>query len=346
MLPSLLDRHARATPDKEFIRFESGERWTFAETQSLARRTAAALRRCGIASGEAVLVWLPNGAAVIRAWFGSNLAGAYFVPLNTSYRGRLLSHAIAQSGARVMIVHAELAPRLAEIPATQLETLLIVGNPDLLSGSPLDGPEDGVPDAAVERWDAQMVIFTSGTTGPSKGVLCSYLQMYTVGRATYGYLNGNDRMLIDLPMFHVGGVSPIIGALAAGCSVALFDGFSTERFWERVRAFGATTTSGLVGSMASFLSKLPPRPDDAVNPLRMVVMGPLTQQAMELARRHAFQYCSGFNMTELSTPLVTGIDTPVPASCGKPRSGCECRVVDANDIECPPGKPGELVVRN
>ena len=73
---------------------------------------------------------------------------------------------------------------------------------------------------------------------------------------------------------------------------------------------------------------------------------PLTRQAMDLAQRHAFHYGSGFNMTELSVPLVTDVDTPVPGNCGRPRTGCECRIVDANDIECPPGVPGELIVRN
>ena len=70
-------------------------------------------------------------------------------------------------------------------------------------------------------------------------------------------------MLIDLPMFHIGGVGSISGTLVAGCSAVLCESFSTERFWERVHRYGATTTSGLIGSMPAFLSKLPPRDDDA-----------------------------------------------------------------------------------
>jgi crotonobetaine/carnitine-CoA ligase len=152
-------------------------------------------------------------------------------------------------------------------------------------------------------------------------------------------------MLVELPMFHIGGVGSIAGALGAGCAVALYEGFSTDRFWERVHGFGATTTSGLIGSMTSFLSKLPPRADDRQHTLRMAV-GPLTRQAIDLAHRHGFHYCSGFNMTELSVPLFTAVDPTVPGSCGRPRTGCECRIVDANDLECAPGVPGELVVRN
>jgi len=353
VLPCLLALRAATTPDRDFLLFEDGERWTCSRTYALARRAAAGLRCLGVQGGDNVLVWLPNGPDAVRAWLGSNLVGACFAPLNIAYRGRLLAHAIEQSCAKVMIVHAGLVERLQEIPRTQLETLVIVGEIPVAFGWPgtvhgaaaLDAADDGVADAAVERWDPQMLIFTSGTTGPSKGVLCTYLQIHTSARVQYGYMTEQDRILIDLPMFHIGGVGSITGALVSGCSAVLCESFNTEYFWQRVRHFNVTTTSGLIGSMPAFLSKIPPRNDDAKNPLRFAIV-PLTRQAMDLARRHDFHYCSGFNMTELSVPLFTDVDPTVPGSCGRPRTGCECRIVDENDIECPPGVPGELVVRN
>ena len=80
--------------------------------QANAIRTANALRALGVKQGERVLVWLPNGADCLRAWFGLNYLGAVFVPINTAYRGALLEHAIALSEARLVIAHAELCPRL------------------------------------------------------------------------------------------------------------------------------------------------------------------------------------------------------------------------------------------
>jgi crotonobetaine/carnitine-CoA ligase len=353
VLPSLLARRAAEVPARDYLLFEDDTRWTYGDTHTLARRAAAGFRGLGVRPGDTVLVWLPNGRDAVRAWFGINLAGACYAPLNIAYRGRLLAHAIEQSGARVMVVHAGLIDRLQEIPATQLDTLIILGERPagfawpgtIVGGEALDQADDGAPVATVERWDPQMMIFTSGTTGPSKGVLCTYLQIHTTACVQYGYMHEDDRILIDLPMFHIGGVGSILGTLVKGCSAVLCENFSTDKFWERVHRFRATTTSGLIGSMPAFLSKLPPRDDDADNSLRYAIM-PLTRQAMDLAQRHAFHYGSGFNMTELSVPLVTDVDTPVPGNCGRPRTGCECRIVDANDIECPPGVPGELVVRN
>src|SRR5512141_308970 len=235
---------------------------------TIARRAASGLRSLGVGRDDRVLVWLPNGPDVLRAWFGANLAGACFAPLNLAYRGRLLTHAIEQSGAKVMVIHAGLLDRLAEIPQTAIETLVVVGRRPpgfcwpagrVVDADVLDAGDDGVASPPVERWDAQTLIFTSGTTGPSKGVLCTYLQIQTVSRVQYGYMTRNDRMMIDLPMFHVGGVGSITGTLVTGCTAILFDSFSTEGFWDRVRRFGATTTSGLIGSMTAFLSKRPPR---------------------------------------------------------------------------------------
>ncbi len=353
VLPCLLAARAAATPDRDFLLYQDGKRWTYAQTYALARRAATGLRCLGVRQGDTVLVWLPNGPDAVRAWFGANLVGACFAPLNIAYRGRLLEHAIEQSGAKVMILHAGLVERLQGIAIKQLETLIVIGERPagiewsgvVAGGEVLDAADDGASDASVERWDPQMLIFTSGTTGPSKGVLCTYLQINTAARVQYGYMKADDCMLIELPMFHIGGVGSISGTLIAGCSAVLCESFSTERFWDRVHRYGATTTSGLIGSMPAFLSKLPPSPNDKNNPLRFAVV-PLSRQAIEIARRHDFHYCSGFNMTELSVPLVTDIDAPEPGSCGRPRTGCECRIVDANDIECPPGVHGELIVRN
>jgi crotonobetaine/carnitine-CoA ligase len=291
----------------------------------------------------------------VQAWFGANFAGACFAPLNVAYRGRLLAHAIEQSGARLMVVHAGLLDRLGDVSCAQLETLVVVGDVPARFSPPgvrvvegrhaLDATDDGLPPEPVERWDPQAIIFTSGTTGPSKGVLCPYLQVHTAARVQYGYMSADDRMLIELPMFHIGGIGSIAGVLVAGCSGLVFEGFRTDGFWDRVRRCGATTTSGLIGSMPAFLAKLPRRDDDADNPLRFA-LGPLTRHVVELARRHDFHYASGFNMTELSVPLVTDVDAEAIGSCGRPRTGCECRIVDENDLECPPGVPGELVVRN
>ncbi|MDA5193518.1 AMP-binding protein [Govanella unica] len=350
----LIDKWAAATPDKTFILYENGDSWSWSQTRSIARATAAAFAARGIRAGDTVLAWLPNNATMIRSWFGANYLGATLVPINTSYRGRLLEHAIRTSDARLMIVHPALIDRLSEIEHSDLEHL-IVDSPDLpnldcgLTMEPvsvLDGDSAAEFDFAPQIWDTPLIIFTSGTTGPSKGVITSYLHQWTTATVQYGYMTAADRILINLPMFHVGGTSSIYAALARGASAALFDGFNTREFWPQLRATGSTTISGLIGAMASFLTKTPPQPDDGDNPLTYCTLAPITDDTIALSKRFNFHYVSGFNMTELSSPLITPLDERTHRSCGRPRSGVECRVVDDHDMEVGANMIGELVVRS
>jgi carnitine-CoA ligase len=354
VLACLLERWGSQRPNALLVEFESEERWSCGQALREARQAAAALRALGVQPNDRVLAWLPNGPDMLRVWFGANYLGATLVPIHTSYRGKLLQHVIAQSGAAVMVAHSELAPRLAEIDTAQLRTVVVrggaVGNLGaslaVLDGVHLESRLELESAHPVERWDVMMILYTSGTTGPSKGVLTTYLQNYTVGQVSFGYLGPTDRLLVNLPMFHIGGVGAVYGALATGASIALFETFRTQTFWRDIRRTGATSISGLLGAMISFLLKNPPQENDADNPLRRVVLSPLSAQTVRLAERYGFDYFSGFNMTELSVPLVTDLNSKAFASCGRPRTGVECRVVDSHDIELPPHSIGELMVRS
>ncbi|MFC5342624.1 AMP-binding protein [Brevundimonas staleyi] len=354
VIPRLIDRYAAEMPDKVFIRFETGETWTWAETRRRALATTAALQARGVKGGDIVAAWAPNGPALVRSWFGANYAGAALAPINTSFRGRLLEHAIGKTGAKVMIVHPDLAPRLEGLSLGAAERLILAGPTDVTLDLPLQiepaSALDGDPAACVpveqHPWDPPVIIFTSGTTGPSKAVVTSYVQEWTTARTTYGYMVQSDRMLVNLPMFHVGGISAITAAVACGGSVALFEAFDTRRFWDTVRETESTVCSGLIGALTSFLMKEPPKPDDADNPLRMVTLSPINEDTVGLAKRFGFDYLSGFNMTEVSGPLISAINDPVMRSCGRVRVGMECRIVDDHDNEVPHGQPGELVIRS
>jgi crotonobetaine/carnitine-CoA ligase len=352
VLPFILERNASETPDRLQFLFEDGARWTCRETLEKTRGTADFLQRQGVGRGDFVLAWMPSGESMLRAWFGANYIGAVYVPINVDFRGNILRHAIRESSAKIMIAHPQLIERLDVLDDVPLEALYSVGDaPDLRNHELKVNITDLEGDAAafsqpadVNQWDLQMIIFTSGTTGPSKGVICPYLHMWSTGLSTYGYLNETDCMLVELPAFHVGGVAPVMAGLSARARVAMYSGFSTQHYWERVAECGATTTSGLIGSMASFLDKAPARPGEENNSLRMLTLM-LNQQALNCSRRYGFSYISGFNMTELSGPLVTEVNCSVPGSLGKPRTGCECRVVDDHDYECAPNEVGELIVR-
>jgi crotonobetaine/carnitine-CoA ligase len=160
-----------------------------------------------------------------------------------------------------------------------------------------------------------------------------------------GYVRAGETILVNLPLFHVSGIAGVYAALVHGGTVAIVNAFSPTRFWPQVRHFDAVTSCGIVGSMGPLLIKQPPTPDDRNHHYRFVVIAPLLESGLAIAERHGFGFYSSFGMTEVPLPLVSDPGDKRLGSCGRPRSGVQARVVDANDIEVPDGSVGELILR-
>jgi carnitine-CoA ligase len=357
VLPAVLDDRAARFPDRRVALFEDGTEWTWGQCRAQVRAQAAALQALGVRAGDRVVAWLPSGPALIRAWFAINYLGAIFVPLNTAYRGATLAHVVNACRARLMLAHAGLVARLDGLDLQHVERVVVLGAASaaapatrrwaLHDESALDGDATHLDDsAAPQSWDPYAIIYTSGTTGLSKGVLSPYLQLYSTATVVYGYLREGEGILVNLPLFHVGGTSSVAIALVRSGSFHLVDGFSTDRFWDQVRRGNCATTSGLIGIMGAFLMKSPPRPEDREHPIRCLTGFPVNEQTVKIRERFGIDYLTGFNMTEVSAPLVSELNSDVFGASGKPRSGVECRLVDEHDQEVPDGTPGELIVRS
>lgn len=351
----LLELHAARTPDRVFVVFEGGS-WTWRETLDRARSVANGLRDLGVGPGDYVASWLPNGCEALLSLFGVNLAGAAQVPMNVAYRGRILEHALRVSQARILIAHHELVPHLDGLNLPDLRTVVVVGGDERAAGSSharrswgeLERASRDAPPAECRRrpCDDMIVIFTSGTTGPSKGVRCSYLHHDAYADwFSAGDLGADDRALIVLPLFHVGGSGWVFWALRTGASLALMPRFETGRFWKDVATLGATTCT-MVGAMANFLLELPPSPSDPETPLRIVLATPWMNAWPEFSRRFDVQLWAAFGMSEVPGPFRANIGDDITGLGREISSEWEVRLVDEFDMEVPQGSPGELVVRH
>jgi len=351
-VPGLLRRRAREQPDAPFATFtDTGAEWSFVDAYTTARAAAAGLRKLGVVVGDRVLAWLPNGAEILRVWFGANLLGAAFVPLNLAYRGAILEHVIRTSQAKVLVVHAELLDRLDDIDLGGLETVVVAGARTdtelLVTTAPFDvltGDDVDLVEPEVEPWDTQCVLFTSGTTGPSKGVLCSHLHQYETVRAVADNFEPGERSLVTLPLYHAGATQDAYAALVVGGSFVVCPRFRTEDFWDIVRAEGVTAAT-LLGAMARFLLSQPESPDDADNPLRTIFLVPFTEDGTRFRERFDVDVYTVFNMTEVSAPIVSAKNPDRVGSCGRARPGVTVRLVDEHDREVAAGEVGELIVR-
>ncbi|HMN70297.1 MAG TPA: AMP-binding protein [Rhodoblastus sp.] len=353
VLRALFERWTSIQPDKVFVVSADGVERTYAQFRSDVVRTANALRELGVGQGEHVLCWLPNSLVALRIWFAVNYLGAVFVPINTAYKGALLEHVVENSDARLMIGHCELVPRLEGCALAKLETVVSVGGPAahsrlaILAETALDHPSETLPELErpVAPWDTAAILYTSGTTGKSKGVLSSYLHQAATGSVeSWPVLGRSDRFMVCLPIFHTGATCFIYAMLIRGGSLTIVESFRTADFWPLVNATRSTTTI-LLGVMAQFLLKEPPAASDRENALQTAIIIPLAQDNAVFAQRFDVGVYTAFNMTEICVPLVSGLNPSNVTSCGKPRPSVQVRLVDENDCEAQVGTPGELIVR-
>lgn len=358
VLPAILARHAARTPERIFAVFADGEEWSYARMRDEALSLAAGLAAHGVARGDKVLIWLPNGKGALRAWFGTNHLGAVSVAINTAYRGGLLEHVVVNSDAEVAICHPDLVARLLEtdrrgrlrVIATDAAQVAELGADfeahgiRLVPFDALDGDPASVEVPDLAPWDTQSICYTSGTTGPSKGVLSSYLHLCTMGRNCTDEVTEEDRFLINLPLFHVGGTLYTMGALSRGASIAVMDRFETASFFRVCADLGATQCL-LLGAMAGFLLRSGPLEAEDRHSLRYVYVIPLSEDPQALRARFGFDCSTLFNMSEISAPIRAGTNPETLGAAGRLREGYDARIVDENDCELPPGTPGELILR-
>jgi crotonobetaine/carnitine-CoA ligase len=150
------------------------------------------------------------------------------------------------------------------------------------------------------------------------------------------------------PPFHIGGKTVVNAALVRGARLVLRDRFSATNFWAEVRATRSVCAT-IVGPMTALLHAQPARADDADNPLRSILLGPMIPEMADFERRFGVKTATCYGMTEIGASFVTTWDHGPPHTCGRVRTDypwTEVRLVDENDEPVPLGAVGELIVRS
>ncbi|MQA81825.1 MAG: AMP-binding protein [Streptosporangiales bacterium] len=355
-LPMLLRRRAEEHPDRVFLQEVGGDSQTYGEVLAGTRRWAAGLRGAGVQPGDKVLVMMPASNSSVQIWFALNGIGATEVPVHNDYRGQMLSHLIDVSGARMMTIHPRFLERLTELDrfgnlekVVVLEEVTDTGLPleELLAADLLAGAGAGEDEAldGHQYYDVSTIVFTSGTTGLSKGVLNVHAQLHVTSIGAWETLGPDDAYYSVLPPYHVGGKVAVCAMLGVGGRAVFRERFSTAEFWDDIRRYDCNVVA-LLGAMANFIFRQEPRPDDRDNPADKILMIPLIPEVEAFKERFGVRVRTIFNQTEISSPIATtGYDLFDNKSCGRARPGYDCRVVDDNDEEVPHGGVGELVVR-
>ncbi|HWA43171.1 MAG TPA: AMP-binding protein [Hypericibacter adhaerens] len=368
---TLLAERAKTSRRRPAIVSDEGS-LTYAELEAQSRKLAAGFAARGIGPGTTVLMMLDNHADSILCWLALARLGAVEVPVNTAYLGDVLKHVVRDSLATILILDAAYAERFEDeiLDGARLETLILRGSApgrlpaklsklrtiefaSLAGSGPAGGP------AIAETSDPRQimaVMYTSGTTGASKGVRCTFAHALEYSRCVVEVLDlkAGDRYYNMLPLFHIAGQwAAVFACFIAGATVVLKPRFSVSAFWDDIRHHRCNVTL-LLGAMANLVHRAPASPADKKHPLDKVLVVPLFPQVKEFARRFGLRVTTNYGSTEVGVPIRAGFRPGKPRlfhlvdarSCGRIVSDrFEVKIVDPNDEEVPPGVAGELVVR-
>jgi crotonobetaine/carnitine-CoA ligase len=356
---TVLAKRVARSPDKPWILTDEAA-YSYREMDERSGRLARGFADAGVAAGDTVLVMLPDTIDFILVWCALAKLGAIEVPVNVHYRGTILSYVINDSGAKTMVIDAGFLDRLdglADRPDA-LDQLIVLGGEDRTAEPRGDQfpTLDYAELFANEIWqgtgpryrDLMAVMYTSGTTGPSKGATITHAHAYeyAFGVIEMLELTEGDVYYAALPLFHLAGQFAVIYcSCIAGATTVIPGPFSATGFWDDVHRYGATA-SFLLGAMANFLHQQEPGARDAENPLERVLMVPLIPEVEVFKQRFGCLVSTTWGGTEMNCPMRSGFDLADNKTCGRLADDrYEVRIVDGDDNEVAPGVPGEALVR-
>ena len=362
-LPAMLARGAARHGDRPLLGFGAAS-WSHRDLPRLAAARAATLREAGIVHGDRVAVMLSNRIEMIEVFVACGWIGAAAVPINTASMGPQIGYVVRDSAARMLVIEAGFAARLAtaELGGTALEAIWVVGD-----AMPREAMPGGIPctafpplpdvaataDAQPAREepilpsDSLAILYTSGTTGPAKGVLCSHAQYHWWGVHSADILGvgPGDVLCTTLPLFHINALNTFAQASLAGCRVGFEPRFSASAFWPTMREREATVVY-LLGAMVPILLAQPASAAERGHRVR-IGLGPgvPASAAATFSERTGVPLLEGYGSTETSFVIASAPGRSRPGCMGWLRPGFEARVVDALDTELAAGEAGELVLR-
>ncbi len=377
VMHKLLEQQAAKYGKRTYMYFEDKE-FSFEEVNDAANRVASGLHKLGIAKGDKVAVVMENCPEVIFLMFGLSKMGAVEVPINIFHKGEIINYMVDHSDASILVMHSRFYDRLESVlqKSTKIKSVVVIegdgveqklGDKDAcaamvgdqvraLGKQVVEWPEfvdnDGRYQSMDVMWsDPLMILYTSGTTGLSKGVLLPQNLLYNMAECFYSWvleynLDENDCIYNPKPLFHAHAWHAGVNlALLKGARMVLTRNFSASKHWEEIKRYGCTySTAG--GAALQILALAEPKPDDADNTLKVVLGGQTSEKFCEVVEpRFGIKTIEFYGSTELSAPTMNTISNRKTGSCGRIHTNYAIKIVDEDGVEVGVNMFGEILVR-
>ena len=334
---------AGAAPARVYASFD-GAPLTLAELDARANAIAAALLARGLAPGSRVAVMMRNSPESLALIVGLSRIGAVWVPINVQQRGDGLRYVLDHCQPALIVLDADVAGLVAECGAAADPGLVVVNDAAGL-GRWLAHPADPVP--ASGGPDALFAImYTSGTTGPPKGVMVTHRMFWlaAAGVSAVADARDGDTFLVWEPLFHIGGAQLLGLPLLHAIELAFVERFSASRFWSQVHAHRASHIHYL-GGILQILLKQPASAQERGHRVRVAWGGGCPPDIFsEVERRFGVTVRECYGMTECSS-ITTYSASGEPGVVGTALPWFDVAIESPEGTPLAPGTRGEIVVR-
>jgi len=364
VIPNLaqLGERARISGDHPAL-FAAGRVINYRDLASRVSEAERGLGTLGVGSGDVIAVLLENGLAFAEILHAAAQRGATLLPMNVRLTPRELSFQLEESGARVLI-HG--SGRLADLAAKSAALIDASRTLDRIEVDPEEAPalasvsaasssaaaariETPAERAPIDPARALALVYTSETTGSPKGALLSQRNLFwsAIGSAMHLGVVPEDRWLVCMPLFHVGGFSILLRSALYGSGAILHEGFDPDAVNRALDEDGVTLVSWVPTMLERVLAVRGER--RAPRSLRCVLLGggPAPRELLDRARSQGFPIAATYGLTEASSQVATQLPT-LAESAGvsglRPLFGTELNTVD-EDGKSVRGRPGEILVR-
>jgi malonyl-CoA/methylmalonyl-CoA synthetase len=316
-----------------------GEASTFGEIEARSNRLAQALASHGLRAGDRLGMYLANSPAVIDLYLACVKLGVIFVPINILYREREIAHIVGDAEPVAVVAAGELP---GGGPSWQIGDLVREA-----AAQPA-----GRPVAALDGDSPAAIVYTSGTTGTSKGAILTHnnLAANALNLVTCWQITSADRLLLVLPLFHVHGLANGLHCwLLSGCQMRLTERFDQRTIIDTFRDFQPTLFFGVPTIYVRLLDWPTETARELGEGMRLFVSGsaPLPAHVLtEFQFRFGHVILERYGMTEtlmnMSNPYV---GERRPGSVGLPLPGVSARLLDGSGQPVADGQTGEIFLR-
>jgi len=360
-------KHAAERPDSLAVVFKD-ERITYRDYDRESDRAAMGLLKLGTRRGDRVGIYMPNWTEFLFTYLGALKIGAAAVPVSWRFTPPEIQYILQDSGVSQLVMASGFSGMDFVANIESIRDSLVLNNIIIMEARPprdwmisydefLAGPEPALDErrAEVVPDDPALFVYTSGTTGKPKGAVLTQkaLVLYTDREIQFTGFSGDDSLLLDLPLNHVGGaVMAVITCLNAGAKLVMVDTFDPEETLRLIQDESVTIIGQVPAQYA--LQLLNPNVDKYdLSSVRTAIVSSQpcpTELILEIDKRMGIFPQNAYGLTEstgcFTFTLATDSEEKLKYTVGMPIDGVEIAIKDPNNTELPQGEVGEVCIRS